>query len=346
MPLQTMRLQISLQKSIFSHLHLISIYWVSFTFQIYVTWWVYIMKAILNHKVTPAQAPGGGGISLGVLWLHPLAAWCKELRWKRRWCWERLKAGEGDDRGWDGWMASPTQWTWVWASSGSWWWTGRPGVLRVTGSQRVEHDWLDWTVTLGCGGQGEVFIQIGVCEPNSAWSSLRPEAPRVSPPEPPGWPQQHWDPRRPDSLCRERSWQRLLDRPSELPRAQRVLHILCQPCRLGCASLSQTRSTKPSLWATRSPVCPPGEKKEKDSWYQGRTWHTDSRLGKLAAGTISGDAIWPKSEPSYGRCGKEGEIKYKAYVTFISFSFNLQVIELAIVRDKRQSSLEDWFTYK
>ena len=49
---------------------------------------------------------------------------------KRPWCWERLKAGgEGDDRGWDGWMASSTQWTWVWVNSRSWWWTGRPSVL-------------------------------------------------------------------------------------------------------------------------------------------------------------------------------------------------------------------------
>jgi len=56
--------------------------------------------------------------------------------------------GEGDDRGWDGWMASLTQWTWVWVNSGSWWWTGRPGVLRFMGSQRVGHDWateLNWT---------------------------------------------------------------------------------------------------------------------------------------------------------------------------------------------------------
>ena len=53
-----------------------------------------------------------------------------------------IKAGgEGDDRGWDGWMASPTQWTWVWVSSGSWWWTGRPAVLQSMGSQRVGHDW-------------------------------------------------------------------------------------------------------------------------------------------------------------------------------------------------------------
>ena len=56
---------------------------------------------------------------------------------------ERLKAGgEGDDRGWDGWMASPTQWTWVWVHSGSWWWTGRPGVLQFIGLQRVRHEWV------------------------------------------------------------------------------------------------------------------------------------------------------------------------------------------------------------
>ena len=63
--------------------------------------------------------------------------------------WERLKAGgEGDNRGWDGWMAPLTWWTWVWASSGSWWWTGRPDVLQSTGSQRVWHDWvtkLNWS---------------------------------------------------------------------------------------------------------------------------------------------------------------------------------------------------------
>ena len=67
---------------------------------------------------------------------------------KRPRCWERLRAGgEGDDRGWDGWMASPTQWTWVWVDSGSWWWTGRPDMLWFTGSQRVGHDWvteLNW----------------------------------------------------------------------------------------------------------------------------------------------------------------------------------------------------------
>ena len=81
---------------------------------------------------------------------NPLATWCEELtHLKRPWCWERLKArGEGDDRGWDGWMASVTQWTWVWVNSRSWWWTGRPGVLQSMGSQGVGHDWatgLNWT---------------------------------------------------------------------------------------------------------------------------------------------------------------------------------------------------------
>ena len=61
---------------------------------------------------------------------------------EKTWCWEGLGAGgEGDDKGWDGWMASPAWWTWVWVNSGSWWLTGRPGVLRFMGSQRVGHDW-------------------------------------------------------------------------------------------------------------------------------------------------------------------------------------------------------------
>ena len=81
---------------------------------------------------------------------NTLAPWCKELtHWKRPWYWERSKAGgEGDDRGWDGWMASLTRWTWVWASYRSWWWTGNPGILRPTGLQRVRHNWvteLNWT---------------------------------------------------------------------------------------------------------------------------------------------------------------------------------------------------------
>ena len=96
---------------------------------------------------------------LGVHWkdwcwswnTNTLATGCEELsHLKRPWCWERLRAGgEGDDRGWDGWMASPTQWIWVWVNSGSWWWTGRLGVLRFMGSQTVGHDWeteLNWSL--------------------------------------------------------------------------------------------------------------------------------------------------------------------------------------------------------
>ena len=76
--------------------------------------------------------------------LQTSATWCEELtHWRRPWCWEILMAGgEGDVRGWDGWMASATRWTWVWASSGSWW-TGKPGMLQSMGSQRVRHDWTD-----------------------------------------------------------------------------------------------------------------------------------------------------------------------------------------------------------
>ena len=92
------------------------------------------------------------GSSLDWCWSwnsNTLATWCEELtHWKRPWCWERLKAGgEGDDRGWDGWMASLTRWTWVWVDSVCWWWTGRPSVLQFTGSQRVRHNWatgLNW----------------------------------------------------------------------------------------------------------------------------------------------------------------------------------------------------------
>ena len=74
---------------------------------------------------------------------NTLATLCEELtHWKIPWCWERLKVGrEEDDRGWDRWIASPTRWTWVWASSESWWWTGKTGVLQCMGMQRVRHDW-------------------------------------------------------------------------------------------------------------------------------------------------------------------------------------------------------------
>ena len=76
--------------------------------------------------------------------------------WKRPWCWKGLgSGGERDNRGWDGWIASPTRWTWVWVNSGSLWWIRRPGVLWYMGSQRVGHDratelnWMSYEGFLG-----------------------------------------------------------------------------------------------------------------------------------------------------------------------------------------------------
>jgi len=112
----------------------------------------------------------------GLIWSwnsSTLATWCEELtHLKRPWCWERLRiGGEGDDRGWDGWMASLTQWTWVWVNSRSWWWTGRPGVLQFMGSQRVGHDWvteLNWKDSL-C----PVCITMSCCRRSSGLAHRR-----------------------------------------------------------------------------------------------------------------------------------------------------------------------------
>ena len=117
-------------------------------------WTVVLKKTVessLDSKEIKPVSPKGK-LTLNVHWKdwcwswnsNTLATSSEELtHLKRLWCWERLRAGgEGDDRGWDGWMALPTQWTWVWVNSGSWWWTGRPGVLRFMGSQRVGHDWV------------------------------------------------------------------------------------------------------------------------------------------------------------------------------------------------------------
>ena len=91
--------------------------------------------------------------SLGGLMLKLKLQYFGHVMWRtdsfeKTWCWKSLKAGgEGDDRGWDSWMASLTPWTWVWVNSRSWWWTGRPGVLQSMGSLRVRHDWeteLNW----------------------------------------------------------------------------------------------------------------------------------------------------------------------------------------------------------
>ena len=90
---------------------------------------------------------------------------------KRLWCWEGLGAGEGDNRGWDGWMASRTQWTWVWGNSRSWWWTGRPDVLQFMGLQRVRQDWateLNWTEL------NWVYSNLSIYIPSSQSILLRP----------------------------------------------------------------------------------------------------------------------------------------------------------------------------
>ena len=121
-------------------------------------WTVVLEKTLespLDCKEIQSVQPKGdqswvfiGGIEVEaetpILWPSHAKSW----HWKRAWGWEGLGAGEGDDRGWDGWVASPTRWTWVWVNSGSWCRTGRPGVVRLTGWQRVGHDWateLNWT---------------------------------------------------------------------------------------------------------------------------------------------------------------------------------------------------------
>ena len=117
------------------------------------------------------------GCSLEGLMLKLKLQYFGYLMRKIPWCWEGLGAGgEGDDRGWDGWMASLIRWTWVWINSGSWWWTGRPGVLWFMGSQRFEHDWvteLNWKMLSISHGHwlfvylfGEVLIHTSACFTN------------------------------------------------------------------------------------------------------------------------------------------------------------------------------------
>ena len=105
---------------------------------------------------------------------NTLATWCRELtHWKSPWCWEGLKAGgEGDNRGWDDWMASLTQWTWVWVNSGSWWWTGRPGVLQSMGLQRVGRDWA--TELMWSEGSDAIILVFWMLSFKPALSPLSP----------------------------------------------------------------------------------------------------------------------------------------------------------------------------
>ena len=107
------------------------------------------LESPLDCKEIQPVHPKGNSV-LSVYWKdwfwswssNTLATWCQELtHWKSPWCWERLKVGgEVGGRGWDGWMVSLVQWTWVWANSGRWWWTGKPCMLQFLESQRVRHD--------------------------------------------------------------------------------------------------------------------------------------------------------------------------------------------------------------
>ena len=120
--------------------------------------WIVVLEKTLENpldskEVKPVSFKGNQSwIFIGKDWCwswnsSTLATWCKELtHWKRPWCWDRLTAGEEDNRGWDGWMASPTQWTWVWASSGSWWWTGgcSPWGCKVGHDGATELNWTEW----------------------------------------------------------------------------------------------------------------------------------------------------------------------------------------------------------
>ena len=104
-----------------------------------VTWTARRSNQFILKEISPEYSLEGLMLRLK---LQYFATWCEELtHLKRPYCWERLKVGgEGDNRGSDGWMASWTQWMWVWVNSGSWWWTGKLGVLQRMGSQRVGHD--------------------------------------------------------------------------------------------------------------------------------------------------------------------------------------------------------------
>ena len=120
--------------------------------------WAVVLKKILENpldfkEIQPVHSKDQSWVFIGRTNVETetpiLFTWCEELtQLKRPRCWERLKAGGEGDRAWDGWMASPIQWTWVWENSGRWWWTVRPGMLQFMGSQRVGHKWeteMDWT---------------------------------------------------------------------------------------------------------------------------------------------------------------------------------------------------------
>ena len=109
------------------------------------TWKAHIFDEAISIKPWDFFGGNDSEAETPVLWPPHAKSWLIG----KDWYWEGLGAGgEGDDRGWDAWMASLTRWTWVRVNSGSWWWTGRPGVLQFTGLRRVGHHWateLNWT---------------------------------------------------------------------------------------------------------------------------------------------------------------------------------------------------------
>ena len=127
-----------------------------------------ILESPLNRKIKPVNSKGNQPwifIGRSIAEAEALILIGVLTHWKRPWCWERLKAGEGDDRGSDGWMASPTQWTWVWVNSGSWWRTRRPGVLRFTGWQRVgplRRPSTEEMTLLNCGAGEDAWESLGL----------------------------------------------------------------------------------------------------------------------------------------------------------------------------------------
>ena len=138
--------------------------------------WCFQIESPLDSKdIKPVNPKGNQPLVFleGLLLkLNTWATWCEEpTHWKTPWSWERLRAlkGETGDRGWDGWMASPTQWIWVWVNFEYWRWTGKSGVLQSMGSQRVGHDWvtelthktLSWFLYRNAAGQKRVakYIQ-------------------------------------------------------------------------------------------------------------------------------------------------------------------------------------------
>ena len=111
-----------------------------------VPWTARISNQSILKEISPGCSLEGMMLKLKLQYFGYLM---RRVDWKRLWCWKGLGAGgEGDNQGWDGWMASLTWWMWVWVNSGSWWWTARPGVLLFMGLQTVGHDWateLNWT---------------------------------------------------------------------------------------------------------------------------------------------------------------------------------------------------------